>query len=161
MQNETLVVFFPDMFEDFDGLNSVVKLILEFKSELGVDFFLVPDQIYDFLESLLKPVKYDFEEYSTRKWLTGFVPDIDRATFSKIHVIINRNDVRKVSDLIPALMDTEDPYEQVLSTLEYVGEYNIHYIGSNEAINFLEKQDIVFGFKPIKGHKHVYKIEFK
>ena len=161
MQNETIVVFFPDMFEDFDGLNSVVKLILEFKSDLKVDFFLVPDQIYDFLESLLKPIKYDFEEYSTRKWLTGFVPDIDRATFSKIHVILNREDVKKVSNIIPALADVEDPYEQVMSTLKYADEYNIHYVGGDETLNILEKRDIVFGFKPIKGHKHVYEIEFK
>ncbi len=161
MQKEIIVVFFPDMFGDFDGLNSVVKLILEFKSDLNADFFLVPDQIYDFLESLLKPIKYDFEEYSTRKWLTGFVPDIDKATFSKVHVILNREDVRKVSNIIPALADVEDPYEQVISTFEYIDEYAIRYVGGDETINVLKKRDIIFGFKPIKGYKHVYEIGFK
>ncbi len=106
-----VIILDDSLFHDFEGLKLVIKLIVKTKKKLNVDYYLLPDNVYSSLVEVLKPIRDQLREYSTRKWLTGFIPDFDRGFYLKIDSILSRKDVIKVSDFIKGSgLDVDESY---------------------------------------------------
>ena len=157
-QNARILVFFPEMFESFDDLKSVTDIILKVKTEYNIDIFLVPDAVYDFLKSMLDSVDYDYDEYSTRKWLTGFVPDVDKALLAKIHIIVTRKDVIPISKYLPE-SKAKEPFDQVVEIMRRGDQERFLYICKGSKIEELKDLGFIFGIKPLKKHKNVFLLQ--
>ena len=147
-----IIVIDDSLLRDFEALKKAINLMLKLKKPYSVEAFLIPDETYDALIDILKPVKPDIEEYSTRKWLTGFIPDVDKAFYYKIYSILHRKDVKKISQFYENLKSSnfKDAYEQTLAALD-LGAMVL--VDADEAEKYLErKPDLIeIDVKKVKG----------
>ncbi|MGQ4891028.1 MAG: hypothetical protein ACP6IP_00920 [Candidatus Njordarchaeia archaeon] len=115
----SIIIIDDSLFRDFETIKTLVGVLLRLKKPYNVDVFLIPDETYDALVDILKPVKPEIDEYSTRKWLTGFIPDVDKSFYYKLYSILARKDVKKISQYYENLKPNlfASPLEQVLAAI--------------------------------------------
>ena len=139
----------PEIIADFDELESFIKLMNKIREKASIVAFLIPDDTYDVLSSLISKREYEIEEYSYRKWLTGIIPEPDKFFLSKIHILLHRGDVFKVSEVL------KECKGGVYDEIECFKSSNILLLGNIHSAEKLNEMNVSHSIKKIKGLKGI------
>jgi len=142
-------VIMPEIIADYDELDNFVKLMNKIRKKASIAAFLLPDDTYDVLTSLISEREHEIDEYSTRKWLTGIIPEPDRFFLSKIHILLHRGDVFKVSEVLSECKG--GVYDQI----NCFKSDKIILLGNVHSAERLNEMNIGHSIRKIKGLKGI------